>query len=154
MTTEKFVETSVTVKLSNRIHPVDDISLTYPFGMEIQMTTGYVNGTFDTRWENDQISFQGGMYFFPWYWDLFTGHWLKIMCCCKLKLLLFVWFFLHKDLPGTVCSIATINSREKDSQGPWKIAVAYRTSEKSPLATNLLEFEVTMDILNGKLNII
>ena len=65
MTTEKFVETSVTVKLSNRIHPVDDISLTYPFGMEIQMTTGYVNGTFDTRWENDQISFQRGMYFFP-----------------------------------------------------------------------------------------
>ena len=62
-------------------------------------------------------------------------------------------FFLHKDLPGTVCSVATINSREKDSQGPWKIAVAYRTSEKSPLATNLLEFEVTMDILNGKLNI-
>ncbi|KAM7447734.1 Cilia- and flagella-associated protein 43 [Porites harrisoni] len=55
----------------------------------------------------------------------------------------------HLDLPGTVCSIATINSREKDSQGPWKIAVAYRTSEKSPLATNLLEFEVTMDILNG-----
>ena len=77
MTTEKFVETSVTVKLSNRIHPVDDILLTYPFGMELQMTTGYENGTFDTRWENDQISFQRGMYFFPWYWDLFTGHWLK-----------------------------------------------------------------------------
>ena len=59
------VETSVTVQLSNRIHPVDDISLTYPFGMEIQMTTGYENGTFDARWENDQISFQRGMYFFP-----------------------------------------------------------------------------------------
>ena len=71
------------------------------------------------------------------------------MCCCQLKLFLFVYFVLHKDLPGTVCSIATINVREKDSQGPWKIAVAYRTSKKSPLATNLLEFEVTMDILNG-----
>lgn len=71
----------------------------------------------------------------------------------SIEIVVVCLFFLHKDLPGTVCSVATINSREKDSQGPWKIAVAYRTSEKSPLATNLLEFEVTMDILNGKLNI-
>ena len=57
------------------------------------------------------------------------------------------------DLKGTVCSIATVNSREKDGQGPWKIAVAYRTSDNKPLATKLLEFEITMDILNGKLTI-
>ncbi|KAJ7376946.1 Cilia- and flagella-associated protein 43 [Desmophyllum pertusum] len=55
----------------------------------------------------------------------------------------------HLDLKGTVCSIATVNSREKDGQGPWKIAVAYRTSDNKPLATKLLEFEITMDILNG-----
>jgi len=55
----------------------------------------------------------------------------------------------HLDLQGTVCSITTINVREKDSQGPWKIAVAYRTSDSKPLATKLLEFEVTMEILNG-----
>ena len=52
-----------------------------------------------------------------------------------------------------MCSIASINGREKDSQGPWKIAVAYRTNESNPLATKLLEFEVTVDILNGKLDI-
>jgi len=58
--------------------------------------------------------------------------------------------YLNTDLQGTVCSITTINVREKDSQGPWKIAVAYRTSDSKPLATKLLEFEVTMEILNGK----
>ena len=59
-------------------------------------------------------------------------------------------FSLDIDLPGTVCSIATINAREKDGQGPWKIAVAYRSSDSKLLATKLLEFEVTMDILNGE----
>ena len=49
-----------------------------------------------------------------------------------------------------MCSIATINAREKDTQGPWKIAVAYRTSDSKQLATKLLEFEVTLDILNGE----
>lgn len=53
------------------------------------------------------------------------------------------------DLEGTVCSITTLNAREKDSQGPWKIAVAYRTSSDKTFATKLLEFEVTMDFLNG-----
>lgn len=62
----------------------------------------------------------------------------------------FFCFLVHKDLVGTVCSIATINAREKDGQGPWKIAVAYRTHDNKPFATKLLEFEVTMDILNGK----
>ena len=51
-----------------------------------------------------------------------------------------------------MCSIATLNAREKDGQGPWKIAVAYRTSHNKPFATKLLEFEVTTDILNGELN--
>lgn len=51
-----------------------------------------------------------------------------------------------------MCSIATLNAREKDGQGPWKIAVAYHTSDNKPFATKLLEFEVTMDILNGKSN--
>lgn len=55
----------------------------------------------------------------------------------------------HLDLKGTVCSIATLNVGEKDCQGPWKIAVAYRTSDNKPFATKLLEFEVTKDILNG-----
>ena len=59
MTTEKFVETSVTVKLSDYIHPDDHIPPTYTFAMEI--TTGDENGTFDTRWENDQINFQRGI---------------------------------------------------------------------------------------------
>ena len=54
------------------------------------------------------------------------------------------------DVPGTVCSIATINMREKDGQGPWKIAVAYRTSDDKPVATKLIQFEVTMDVLNGE----
>ena len=99
-----------------------------------------------------KLASRGELYFFPWYCDLFTGHWLKIVLL-SIEIVFVCLFFLHKDLPGTVCSVATINSREKDSQGPWKIAVAYRTSEKRPLATNLLEFEVTMDILNGKLNI-
>lgn len=58
--------------------------------------------------------------------------------------------FVHKDLEGTVCSITTLNAREKDSQGPWKIAVAYRTSSDKTFATKLLEFEVTMDFLNGR----
>ena len=49
-----------------------------------------------------------------------------------------------------MCSITTMNAREKDSQGPWKIAVAYRTSDNKTYATKLLEFEVTMDILNGR----
>ena len=57
---------------------------------------------------------------------------------------------MHKDLEGTVCSITTLNAREKDSQGPWKIAVAYRTSSDKTFATKLLEFEVTMDFLNGR----
>ena len=57
---------------------------------------------------------------------------------------------MHKDLEGTVCSITTLNAREKDSQGPWKIAVAYRTSSDRTFATKLLEFEVTMDFLNGR----
>ena len=78
---------------------------------------------------------------------------IKNYVLLSIEIVFVCLFFLHKDLPGTVCSIATINGREKDSQGPWKIAVAYRTSQKSPLATNLLEFEVTMDILNGNLNI-
>ena len=137
--------------LSDYIHPDDHIPPTYPFAMEI--TTGDENGTFDTRWENYQISFQRGIVLL----SLILGLVYRILVgnyvLLSLKLVLFVSFFLYKDLPGTVCSVATINSREKDSQGPWKIAVAYRTSEKSPLATNLLEFEVTMDILNGKLNI-
>ena len=51
-----------------------------------------------------------------------------------------------------MCSIATMNAREKDGQGPWKIAVAYRTSDKKTFATKLLEFEVTTDILNGRFN--
>ena len=59
MTTEKFVETSVIVKLSNYIHPDDHIPLTYLFGMEI--TSGYENVTFDTRWKTDKISFQRGI---------------------------------------------------------------------------------------------
>ena len=59
--------------------------------------------------------------------------------------------FVHKDLEGTVCSITTLNAREKDSQGPWKIAVAYRTNSEKTFATKLLEFEVTMDFLNGRL---
>ena len=58
---------------------------------------------------------------------------------------------MHKDLEGTVCSITTLNAREKDSQGPWKIAVAYRTNSEKTFATKLLEFEVTMDFLNGRL---
>ena len=49
-----------------------------------------------------------------------------------------------------MCSITTLNAREKDSQGPWKIAVAYRTSSDRTFATKLLEFEVTMDFLNGR----
>lgn len=57
---------------------------------------------------------------------------------------------MHKDLEGTVCSITTLNAREKDSQGPWKIAVAYRTNSDKTFATKLLEFEVTMDFLNGR----
>ena len=57
---------------------------------------------------------------------------------------------MHKDLEGTVCSITTLNAREKDSQGPWKIAVAYRTNSEKTFATKLLEFEVTMDFLNGR----
>lgn len=57
---------------------------------------------------------------------------------------------MHKDLEGTVCSITTLNAREKDSQGPWKIVVAYRTSSDKTFATKLLEFEVTMDFLNGR----
>lgn len=57
---------------------------------------------------------------------------------------------MHKDLEGTVCSITTLNAREKDSQGPWKVAVAYRTSSDKTFATKLLEFEVTMDFLNGR----
>jgi len=56
MTTEKFVETSV--KLSDYIYPDDHILPTCPFGMEI--TTGYENVTFDTRWETDKISLQRG----------------------------------------------------------------------------------------------
>ena len=63
---------------------------------------------------------------------------------------LIICFLVDKDLLGTVCSIATTNAREKDGQGPWKIAVAYRTRDDKPFATKLLEFEVTMDILNGK----
>lgn len=63
-----------------------------------------------------------------------------------------IFFFVDEDLKGTVCSIATVNAREKDDQGPWKIAVAYRTSDNKPFATKLMEFEVTTDILNGKLN--
>lgn len=51
-----------------------------------------------------------------------------------------------------MCSIATLHAGEKDCQGPWKIAVAYRTSDNKPFATKLLEFEVTKDILNGMLN--
>ena len=57
---------------------------------------------------------------------------------------------MYKDLEGTVCSITTLNAREKDSQGPWKIAVAYRTNSDKTFATKLLEFEVTMDFLNGR----
>ena len=49
-----------------------------------------------------------------------------------------------------MCSITTLNAREKDSQGPWKIAVAYRTNSDKTFATKLLEFEVTMDFLNGR----
>ena len=52
-----------------------------------------------------------------------------------------------------MCSLTTINAREKDSQGPWKVAVAYRTSDNKTYATKLLEFEVTMDILNGRFSI-
>ncbi|XP_068708688.1 cilia- and flagella-associated protein 43-like [Montipora foliosa] len=55
----------------------------------------------------------------------------------------------HLDLSGTVCSISVVNAREKDNQGPWKIAVAYCPNGNNSLATKLLEFEVTMDILNG-----
>ena len=53
---------------------------------------------------------------------------------------------------GTVCSIAIMNAREKDGQGPWKIAVAYRTSDDKPVATKLVLFEVTMNMLNGENN--
>lgn len=55
----------------------------------------------------------------------------------------------HLDLPGTVCSLSIISTREKDNQGPWKMAVAYRTNDVNPLATKLLEFEVTMETLKG-----
>ena len=151
MTTETFVETSVIVKLSNYIHPDDHIPLTYLFGMEI--TTGYENVTFDTRWETDKISFQRGIVLLSLIMGLVYRTVIENYVLLSIEIVSVCLCFLHKDLPGSVCSVATVNSREKDSQGPWKIAVAYRTSEKSPLATNLLEFEVTMDILNGKLNV-
>ena len=62
----------------------------------------------------------------------------------------FCWTrFSNPDLPGIVCSLSIISTREKDNQGPWKMAVAYRTNDVNPLATKLLEFEVTMETLKG-----
>lgn len=48
-------------------------------------------------------------------------------------------------------AISTFNAREKEGQGPWKIAVAYHKAADTPYATKMLEFEVTMDFLNGEL---
>ena len=46
-------------------------------------------------------------------------------------------------------SISCLNTREKD-QGPWKVAVTYQKSISKPYATNMVEFEITSDILKGK----
>ena len=129
------------------------MNLNHGLKSAMEITTGYENVTFDTRWETDKISLQRGSVLLSLILGLVYRALIENHALLSIEIVVVCLFFLHKDLPGTVCSVATINSREKDSQGPWKIAVAYRTSEKSPLATNLLEFEVTMDILNGKLNI-
>ena len=94
MTTEKFAETSVTVKLSNRIHPVDHIPLTYPFGMEI--TTGYENVTFDARWETDKISLQRGSVLLSLILGLVYRALIENYALLSIEIVLFVSFSFTK----------------------------------------------------------